>query len=528
MPTPLTRRGLIQMVGAGGGASAAHATMSAMGLIAAPAAYAGAPELPAGSGEGRRVAVLGAGIAGLVAAHELAKAGYEVAVLEATDRAGGRCRTYRGGDVIEETDGAQPVTFDRDPGLYFNAGPARLPYHHQGVLSYCHELGVALEPIMNDNRGAFFQDDAAFGGEPVRSRRLVNDSRGYVSELLAKAVDKGALDEELSGVDKERFLDFLSRFGDLDADRGYAGSSRAGYVDAPGANAVAPGAKLQPVDMGELLRSDFWGYKMHFGEGFTQAATMMQPLGGMDRIAAAFEARVGGLIERGAVVTQIRREGEGARVVYRDATGAERAMEVDHVVCTIPFSVLGRVEADFSPEVREAIAACHYTPAAKAAFQAERRFWEQDDQIYGGISWTNADVTQLWYPSSGFGTPKGIVVGAYIWSDEIGERFAALSYPERRALVIEQASRVHPTFAEDVTNGATIAWSKVPHLLGGWADWSDEARAGPYAAVTRADGPVHFAGEHISHLTGWQEGSVLSAQDAVRAISEITLSRSDR
>ena len=525
MPPPLTRRRFIHMVGASGGASAAYATMSAMGLMATPAAYAGAPELPSGSGEGQRVAVLGAGIAGLVAAHELSKAGYAVTVLEATDRTGGRCRTYRGGDVVEEVDGAQQVRFDGDAGLYFNAGPARLPYHHQGTLSYCRELGVALEPIMNDNRGAFFQDDAAFGGEPVRSRRLVNDTRGHVSELLSKAVSKGALDEELSGVDKEAFLDFLARFGDLDADRSYAGSSRSGYVDAPGANMAGPGANLEPLDMGELLASDFWGYKMHFGEGFTQAATMMQPVGGMDRIAAAFAERVGPMIEHGAEVTQIRRAGEGARVVWRDKMGAERSLEVHQVVVTIPFSVLAGLETDFSAQVKEAVAACHYVPAAKAAFQAERRFWEEDHQIYGGISWTNADVTQLWYPSNGFGGPKGIVVGAYIWSDEIGERFAALPYPERLALVREQAARVHPTFAEDTTAGVSIAWSKIPFARGGWAEWSDEARADAYPAVTKADGPFHFAGEHVSHLTGWQEGAVLSAQDAVRAISATTLAK---
>ena len=524
-PPPLTRRRFIHLVGASGGASAAYATMSAMGLIATPAAYAGAPELPAGSGQGERVAVLGAGIAGLTAAYELAKAGYAVTVLEATDRTGGRCRTYRGGDAIEETGGEQAVRFDRDPGLYFNAGPARLPYHHQGVLSYCREFGVALEPIMNDNRGAFFQDDAAFGGERVRSRRLVNDSRGYVSELLGKAVSKGALDDELSGVDKEQLLEFLARFGDLQKDGSYAGSGRSGYAEAPGAGLMAPGAALEPVDLGELLRSDFWGYKLHFGEGFTQAATMMQPVGGMDMIARAFAERVGPMIEHGAEVTAIRRAGEGARVVYRDALGAERAVEADHVVVTIPFSVLGRIEADFAPEVARAIAAAHYVPAAKAAFQAERRFWEEDDQIYGGISWTNADVTQLWYPSSGFGQPKGIVVGAYIWSDEIGERFGALSYPERLALVREQASRVHPGFAEDVSHGVSIAWSQIPHIRGGWAEWSDEARAGAYPAIARADGPFHFAGEHISYLTGWQEGAVLSAQDAVRAVSKITLAK---
>lgn len=523
MRSSLTRRRLIKMVGGGAGSAAAYATMQAMGLMAAPAAYAGTPDLATGSGQGRSVTILGAGIAGMVAAYELAKAGYDVTVLEATGRAGGRNHTFRGGDTIAEQGGRQLVDLDRDPDLYFNAGPARLPYHHQGILGYCQEFGVDLEPIVNDNRGAFFQDDAAFEGKAIRNRQIVNDSRGVIAEMLSKAIGKGALDEELSGMDKEVFLDFVSSFGSL-GDGAFAGTGRGGYVTAPGAGLAAAGAYLPRLDLGELLKSDFWGYKLHFGEGFTQAATMMQPVGGMDMIVKAFVERVGPMITRNAVVTAIRREGDGARVEYTDATGAARSVVSDRVICTIPFSVLKDIDSDFSAPVKSAIAECHYVKACKAAFQAERRFWERDEQVYGGISWVNDDITQIWYPTAGLGRQKGVIVGAYIWSDEVGARFGDMSYADRLDAVITQGSKVHPGYRDAVTGGNSIAWHKVPFQMGGWAEWEGDTRETAYPAVVAGDGPFLFAGEHMSHLTGWQEGSVLSAHDCVTAIAERTKS----
>ena len=85
----LTRRRLINLVGRAGGVAAAYSTMAAMGLLAAPAAHARAPVLARNSGRGTRVIILGAGIAGMTAAYELGKAGYDCVILEARARAGG-------------------------------------------------------------------------------------------------------------------------------------------------------------------------------------------------------------------------------------------------------------------------------------------------------------------------------------------------------------------------------------------------------------------------------------------------------
>ena len=129
-----TRRDFLEKVGAVGGAAALYETMTAMGLIGVPDAWAGPPKIPAGSGNGKKVLILGAGIGGLTAAYELSRAGYRCKVLEAQHRAGGRNLTARRGTRITEYSKEHGTTHQRakiDEGLYINMGPGRLPYRHE-------------------------------------------------------------------------------------------------------------------------------------------------------------------------------------------------------------------------------------------------------------------------------------------------------------------------------------------------------------------------------------------------------------
>jgi monoamine oxidase len=407
-------------------------------------------------------------------------------VLEARARPGGRNGSVRRGDTVEEEGSMQSCTFDAGPHMYFNAGPARIPHHHRAILDYCRALGVPLEVIVNDNRATSFQDDGAFAGKPVSTRRLMHDGRGFIAELLAKAISKDALAEAISAEDKERMLAFVRSFGALRADNAYKGSPRSGYREAPG---LTPGQLNEPLALSELLKSEFWEYKLYFSERFDQAATMLQPVGGMDRIAHAFAERLGGSIALGTVVTALKRTGDGVTAIARDARGRE-------------------------------FAACRYVKAAKLAFQADRRFWEEDHQIYGGISWTRRDITQIWYPSAGYHAQKGILIGAYIWSDPAAEAFAKMTPEQRLEAAIVSGESIHPGYRNEVSRGIAVCWGNVPYSGGAWADWSAEARTTAYPILTAGDGPIHFAGEHMSYLTGWQEGAVLSAHNAVRAIAE--------
>ena len=181
------------------------------------------------------------------------------------------------------------------------------------------------------------------------------------------------------------------------------------------------------------------------------------------------------------------------------------------MVVTIPLPVLRTIHADFPPRSAPPIAAVDYVPAVKVAFQAERRFWELDDAIYGGISWTARDITQVWYPSAGIHQRKGILVGAYIWSEDIGDKFAAMPPADRLAAALADGERLHPDYRRHLTNGVVRGLEEHPvqrRRLGGV-----EPRRSHEALPTllKGDGPFLFAGEHMSHINGWQEGAVRSA-----------------
>ena len=512
----MTKRDFLRSVGAVAGVGAAYHTMSALGLLGPAEAQTAAPDFPLGSGYGKHVVILGAGISGMTSAYELSKAGYDCSILEASNRSGGRNLTVRGGDVIREVDSRQWVDFDREDHLYANMGPARIPYHHRAILGYCKEFGAELEVFTNDNRGALFHNTERFGGQSVVGRQVMTDLRGYIAELLAKAVNRNALDDELTGDDKERVLAMLTSFGGLDPDHLYTGSNRGGYQGEQINAGLAPGDVNDPLDFGELLNSDFWQYKLHFSQFLNQNPTLFQPVGGMDAIPKAFQARVGHLIHFGSIVEEIRKTPRGVRIVYRDQRrNATEAVEADFAICTIPAPVLKDIPNDFASETQAAIASIEFVPAVKIGFQTHRRFWEEDHAIYGGISWTDQDITQIWYPAYGYHRQKGVIMGAYIWDDRPGQglRYSQMTPPDRLKAAMAEGAHMHPGYADEIESGVSRAWPKVPFQKGGWP----ENYQAP-AALQEPDGAIYFAGDQATALPGWQEGAVLAAHAAVNAI----------
>jgi monoamine oxidase len=516
----MTRRELIWRASRAGGYSAAFVLMRAMGLLAEPAGSSPPFQLPPGVGNRTKVVILGGGIAGLVAAWELRKAGFDCTLLEARQRPGGRNWSVRGGTKIEFTDGSvQQCTFD--DGLYLNAGPGRIPSIHQTMLGYCRDLGVAMEVEVNVSRSALVTSDSAFAGRPIEQREAINDTRGHVAELLAKAIRRGALDEEIGPKDRERMLAFLRSFGDLRIDYLYSGSSRAGLAQLPGAGDIEE-VNREPLPMRALLDASFWrGLAQE--ETFDQQATMLQPVGGMDRIPYAFAQRLGKAIKYGCAVNEIRRTENGVRVVYSER-GATRSLTASYCVCTLPLTVLKSVKHDFSAPVMAAIDEVSYAAAFKIAWESPR-FWEREANIYGGISWLaqgpisleNSTLANLWYPSGGLLSEKGILIAGY--GTEVGA-FAALSGIDAKLAASRAAvEKVHPGHGKDLTKPVYVSWQKMPFSVGSWVR-GDGYFEGPYKQFLQPDGRVYFAGDFCSHITVWQEGAALAAQRAARMIVE--------
>lgn len=493
-----------------------YPAMLALNLL--PAAPAHAFDLRPGSGQGKHVIILGGGLAGLTSAYELRKLGYRCTILEARQRSGGRCWSVRGGaTTAESTNPQQTANFDK--GLYFNAGPSRIPHHHQLVMHYCKELGVPLEVYNNVNEGSYYfaEGKGPLSNKKVRAREIHNDVRGYMHELLAKTVSQHQADTGLTAEDGAKVLEYLRAEGGLDIDKLYKASARRGYVEAPGAGNQA-GKLTNPHRLADIVSSglldpDFYNVAEYTYE---LQMTMFQAVGGMDRIAQALERKVADCLKLGAAVTAIHNQPDGVRVVYQDQQGPHE-LAGDLCICTLPLPVLSNLTHNFSAEVSRAIDYVPYIQVGKIGLQFKRRFWEEDEQIYGGITHTNNELTQIFYPSYDYLSQKGILIGYYNFNEK-AQRVGELTYAQREQLALQKGQLIHPQYAKEFEQSFSVSWHKQPYSLGGWALYSPEERQGIYQALLKPDHNVHFAGEHTTYLTAWMAGAFESARSAVAAV----------
>ena len=495
-----------------GGSAAAYQAAMGLGLVPVSEQIE-LPELaPLGKDGHRKVVILGAGISGLTAAYELSRKGYDVQVLEASRRVGGRNLTLRAGDRVEESGNSQLCRFDADPDLYFNAGPARIPGHHTALLGYCRKFNVALTPFINDNRNAWVQDPAAFKGVRVRNREYMAATRGFISELLAKSFKPEEFGATFTKADYQQLLEYLREFGDLDAKLRYQGSLRAGAKT----HDLTRGDEVKtPLELRELLRSRLF-FALGFGEGQDQSATMLEPVGGMDRIVAAFEQRVRNLVRTEAQVTSIQLKDRGVDVIY-EQQGKSTKVSADYCLNCTPVHLLSRIAHNFPADYAAGCAAIKPGKLFKIGLQMKQRFWE-DEGIYGGISWTLQDITQIWYPVHGIHGRKGIVLGAYTFDEALGEKFGRLSPAQRIELAIQQGEKVHPGYRKYVENGVSIPWHRMTNIMGCSARWSDELRARWMKRLQAPVGRHYLIGDQVSYHPGWQEGAIHSAYHAMADI----------
>jgi monoamine oxidase len=519
----MRRRDLLSLIGAMAGSAAMYHAMTSLGF-ASESPYKGPVKLE-GDPRGASVLVLGAGLAGMTAALELRKAGYKVQILEFNSRAGGRNWTLRGGDSFVELGGSKQ-TCEFEQGLYLNPGPWRIPYHHRALLDYCRRLGVALEPFIQLNHNAYLHASRAFGGAPQKIRAIKADFQGQVSELLAKVTQQGKLDETISKEDQEALLHALRAWGALDSDYKYnanlISAEFRGYARDPGGGLGGEPLPSDPVGLSDLLKSRVWRYLQNFAR-YNFQTTMFQPVGGMDMIGKAFAKQVGDLIRYNAKVTKIEQNDRGVTVSFVDTSdpSVTQQAKADWCVCTIPLSILSQIQIDVGSPMQAAIDAVPYAGSVKVGLQFKRRFWEEDEAIYGGITYTDLPIRQIAYPNYGFNRAgRGVLLGAYLFEGANSYEFTAMTPAERVASAVEFGAKIHPQYKAEFENGVAVAWHRVPFTLGCSGEWTDAGRAKHFRNLCQIDGRIVLAGEHASDLPAWQEGAILSSLDAIARLHD--------
>ncbi|MDX1417647.1 MAG: FAD-dependent oxidoreductase, partial [Candidatus Promineifilaceae bacterium] len=403
--------------------------------------------------------------------------------------------------------------------------------------------GVALEPYIMNTTGNLFQTSKSFDEKAIPYRHIQNDTRGYIAELLAKAVNQGALDEELNEEDRASLLSLLQAFGPLGAENfgggsseeyTYYGSTRTGCDPDPN-NRRTPNTFYkcevpEAMSFEQLLRSEFWREGFYSPVEFEWQPTLFQPVGGMDMIVEGFLRHIGHLIIYNAPVVDIDVQDDGVSVTYLD--GASEVTETaDYCVSNIPCPVLNRISNNFAPDFAQAVQRTKFASACKVGWQCNTRFWESNkNEIYGGISWTDDMIEQIWYPSNDYFSQKGTLTGAYIHDGYLegdpkpATEFGKLTLSRRLIVAKQGGARLHEEFKDDsivpTALGLSIAWQYVPFLEGSWPLWGLNQHDNlDYRRLLLPDRRFYVVGDQASTLPGWQEGAMMSAEHVVELIA---------
>ena len=510
----LTRRRFIQAVSAIGGTAAAWSALSAWGQIA-EAKQAAPPKLE-GDVRGTSVVILGGGPAGLVAGWELSKLGYTVQVLEADERVGGHVFTARRGFKTREL-GRDEQVCDFDEGQWFDAGAWRIPSMHRGVHYYLKEFQIPTIHHTDINMNAYVYLEGIRGplaNRPVRIREAYVDMTGYSAELLAKAIDQDLLDVELTQDDRDAFIEYLVSVGLLsNDDLSYGPNTARGW------SALDGGGPFQDVPTAPYALQDILPVAGSFGDftpltNLLHQPVMLKPTKGMSQIyEEGFQSALGDMLSLQAEVHEIRQSDAGVDIIYVDKpSGETRTVSADYCISTMPLSILNSLQTDLSSATREAIQGVSYNGVGKLGLQFKRRFWEEDDEIYGGITSTNVGlIGGISYPTWDYHTQKGVLQSYYNFGNNAIE-VSNLSYEDRAELALEYGSKIHPQYRDEYDGKAfSVSWHLMPYAKGGWTGWTAYARQNYYPRLMEPDGRIYFAGDFLSYLPGWQEGAIQAA-----------------
>jgi monoamine oxidase len=446
----------------------------------------------------KRVVIVGAGMAGLVAAYELQRAGHDPIVLEAQSRIGGRVLTLR-----------EPFA----PGLYAEAGAMRIPRSHALTLAYVDAFGLTTRPFTMNNPRAYIH----VGGRRLRAEDTERDpdalgfemaahERGQpIGRLWAEALRP--ITSALEAQGQSAWPDIVERYDEYSV-REFLEASRwsEGAIEAFGL--LFNYEALMNSSFLELLREEV-------GEYYTN---LLQIEGGADRLPHALYREIAPRVRLGAKMVAVDQTPDSVIVHYQTLAGRAQ-QRADYAIITVPFSVLRHIEVlkPFSRAKQRAIRQLRYDASAKIFIQCRRRFWEDDDGIVGGGTVTDLPVRNVYYPEHGRETGRGVLLASYTWSED-AQRWGSLSPSDRIAQALENVAVIHPQIADCFEAGASKMWHDDEFAGGAFALFDPGQQTLLHEHIIAPEGRIHFAGEHASLAHAWIQGAI---ESGLRAAKEV-------
>lgn len=496
----ISRRHLLGLTGAVGGATVLGWFL---GVDQAAAHEAPGGRLPrAAGGAVTRVVVLGGGLAGLTAAYNLTRSGYEVVLLEAQEVVGGRVKTIR-----------EPFV----NGGYAEAGALRIFDVHQFTNKYVKEFRL-------DSK-LFEQPDAQklwylFG------KRFTTPKAGELWPIEQMSAEERR--DPSTGLTRYLGPGF-EKIGDIKSPawpRGFAGAeeldkSRLGDY-ARGNGASEGWMRYFAALEGDLFELDT-AQALAVEAADAGASKTFGLHGGNDQLPKAFAAALGERVRYSSSVTSVVNDISGVTVGYRDRSGRGQQIVADYCVCAIPFPVLKRLQlSGFADEKMRAINEYQLLPLGRVYFQTKSQFWRNDPlgQL-GGLRMIGTDTMadRIWNTSEIQGTPEGMLQ-AYLGTRH-SMALREIAEHDRAGAIKAEVVRFLPALQDQVIATYSKLWQEDPFALGAVAFAQPGQLSWILDASRRPDKRTFFAGEHTGVHVGWMNGAIQSGE---RVASEILAS----
>jgi len=453
-----------------------------------------------GDGKPKKAVIVGAGLAGLVAGYELKRAGHTPIILEAQHRVGGRVYTLR-----------DPFT----EGLYAEVGAMRIPRAHTLTMAYVEKFGIKTNDFTMDNPNAYYY----MGGNKVRAFEANANPALLGFDVSEKEKGKTASQMYMKSI--QPLMDKLEKDGASAWDEIIAKYDQYSTREFLEVNGWSEGM----IEMFGLLANQESVMNSSFLELFREDSgnyytNMLEIDGGTDRLPHAFLPELKENIRFGAKMIAMDQSPNEVKIHYQTSAG-RFSEKGDYAIIAVPFPVLRHVEVlkPFHRSKQRAIRQLHYDASAKILFQCKRRFWEEDDGIFGGGTLTDLPIRNLYYPDHGRETGRGVILASYTWSED-AQRWGSLKPDDRIVQALDDVAEIHPQITKEFEGGASWMWHDDEFAGGAFALFDPGQQTLLHDEIVKPEGRIHFAGEHASLYHAWIQGAFESGLRAAIAIHQ--------